>query len=105
MESEGRSVAEFRVARASRALAKASRQRELSKRVASNFVHLAGSDTAGKFVLAVRQIQRSGRACYPESAIRARRLHRVVALSARVEDDGELRDMTQRGELQSSPRL
>ena len=36
-------------------LAKASRLRELSKRIASNFVHLIRSDAAGKFVSANRK--------------------------------------------------
>ena len=58
---------EFRGARASRVLAKASRVRELSKGVASEIVHVFSSDAAGKFVLAGRQNQHARRARSPES--------------------------------------
>ena len=60
--------AEFRVARASRALVSASRRNELPRRIASRFVHGISADAGGKFILAGRQDQRSGRACYPEFA-------------------------------------
>ena len=57
----------FRGAHSSRVLAKASRLRELSSRVVSEFGHVLSSDVVGKFVLAGRQNQHAGRARSPES--------------------------------------
>ena len=58
----------IRVARSSRALVSASRGGELSSLTFAEFVHELKSDTSEKFVSAGRQNQRSGRACYPDSA-------------------------------------
>ncbi len=60
----------FRGARASRVLAKASRLRELPCGVAAELVHPFPYDAAGKFVLAGRQNQHAGRARSTESAAR-----------------------------------
>ena len=59
----------IRVARSSRALAKASRLRGLSKPRFREIARVSFCDGSGKFVLAGRQDQRSGRACYPEFAL------------------------------------
>ena len=47
-------------------VARASRLRELSKRIAQDFVHLIRSDAAGKFVSAGRRNQHARHARYPE---------------------------------------
>ncbi len=63
---------EFRGPRSSRALAKASRLRELSKSIVNPLrVSFSEIVAAGKFVLAGRQNQRSGRTCYPALAVLA----------------------------------
>ena len=93
---------EFRVARSSRALVFASRGDGLASRVAREKVDEFRDDTAGKFVLAGRRNQRSGRACYPEFALALFLVLTVFVRAGEFDEGNRLYDAGKFGEAKQA---